>query len=112
MKKLQGSQSKLKKDVLEQSLCTGCGACVGLCPYHVIYADRMVQLFDCEMCWNKAFAPVAGPAWGFAPIMSFMPTGRFSFLTVICKTASVTPFVRARPPTMEKFGKVFLMPWI
>ncbi|MDD4860947.1 MAG: Coenzyme F420 hydrogenase/dehydrogenase, beta subunit C-terminal domain [Smithellaceae bacterium] len=56
MKKLQGSQSKLKKDVLEQSLCTGCGACVGLCPYHVIYADRMVQLFDCDLQDGKCYA--------------------------------------------------------
>lgn len=59
MKKKRSSQSKLKKDVLEQSLCTGCGACVGLCPYQVIYKDRTVQLFDCDLPDGKcrAFCP-------------------------------------------------------
>ncbi|PKN20028.1 MAG: hypothetical protein CVU71_06610 [Deltaproteobacteria bacterium HGW-Deltaproteobacteria-6] len=56
MKKKPGSQTKLKKDVLEQSLCTGCGACVGLCPYQVVYADRTVQLFDCDLQDGKCYA--------------------------------------------------------
>lgn len=59
MRKKQSSQSRLKKDVLEKSLCTGCGACVGLCPYQVIYKDRTVQLFDCDLPDGKcrAFCP-------------------------------------------------------
>lgn len=59
MGKKISSQAKLKKNVLEQSLCTGCGACVGLCPYQVIYADRTVQLFDCDLQDGKchAFCP-------------------------------------------------------
>jgi coenzyme F420 hydrogenase subunit beta len=59
MRKKRSSQSKLKKDVLEQSLCTGCGACVGLCPYQVVYKDRTVQLFDCDLPDGKchAFCP-------------------------------------------------------
>src|SRR5512145_191958 len=59
MRKKSSSQTKLKKSVLEQSLCTGCGACVGLCPYQVIYADRTVQLFDCDLEDGKchAFCP-------------------------------------------------------
>lgn len=56
MRKKHGSQIKLKKDVLEQSLCTGCGACVGLCPYQVVYADRTVQLFDCDLQDGKCYA--------------------------------------------------------
>lgn len=57
--KKPGSQATLKKSVLEQSLCTGCGACVGLCPYQVIHADRTVQLFDCDLPEGKcsAFCP-------------------------------------------------------
>jgi len=43
------SQQFLKKNVLEESLCTGCGACVGLCPYQVIYHDRTVQLHSCDL---------------------------------------------------------------
>jgi len=56
MRKKSGSQSKLKKDVLEQSLCTGCGACVGLCPYQVVHQDRTVQLFDCDLADGKCYA--------------------------------------------------------
>ncbi len=59
MGKKSGAQAKLKKNVLEQSLCTGCGACVGLCPYQVIYRDRTVQLFECDLQEGKchAFCP-------------------------------------------------------
>jgi coenzyme F420 hydrogenase subunit beta len=50
------SQQFLKKYVLEESLCTGCGACVGICPYQVIYHDRTVQLHSCDLedgrCYN------------------------------------------------------------
>ena len=56
MRKKLGSQTKLKKDVLERSLCTGCGACVSLCPYQVIYSDRTVQLFDCDLQDGKCYA--------------------------------------------------------
>lgn len=56
MGKKPGSQEKLKKTVLEQSLCTGCGACVGICPYQVIYKDRTVQLFDCDLPDGKCYA--------------------------------------------------------
>ena len=59
MRKKRSSQSRLKKDVLEKSLCTGCGACVGLCPYQAVYKDRTVQLFDCDLPDGKcrAFCP-------------------------------------------------------
>jgi coenzyme F420 hydrogenase subunit beta len=56
MRKKLGSQTKLKKDVLERSLCTGCGACVSLCPYQVIYSDRTIQLFDCDLQDGKCYA--------------------------------------------------------
>jgi len=56
MSKKHGSQTKLKKDVLEQSLCTGCGACVGLCPYQIVYSDRTVQVFDCDLQDGKCYA--------------------------------------------------------
>jgi coenzyme F420 hydrogenase subunit beta len=50
------SQPFLKKYVLEENLCTGCGACVGICPYQVIYHDRTVQLHSCDLedgcCYN------------------------------------------------------------
>jgi coenzyme F420 hydrogenase subunit beta len=56
MRKKPSSQRILKKNVLEQSLCTGCGACVGLCPYQVIYHDRTVQLHDCDLTDGQCYA--------------------------------------------------------
>jgi coenzyme F420 hydrogenase subunit beta len=50
------SQKSLKKGVLEEELCTGCGACVGLCPYQVIYHDRTVQLHYCDLEDGKCYA--------------------------------------------------------
>ncbi|MGP8153476.1 MAG: Coenzyme F420 hydrogenase/dehydrogenase, beta subunit C-terminal domain [Smithella sp.] len=51
-----GSQGFLKKYVLEGDLCTGCGACVSLCPYQVIYRDRTVQLHQCDLEDGKCYA--------------------------------------------------------
>jgi coenzyme F420 hydrogenase subunit beta len=51
-----GSQGFLKKYVLEEGLCTGCGACVSLCPYQVIYHDRTVQLHSCDLKDGKCYA--------------------------------------------------------
>jgi coenzyme F420 hydrogenase subunit beta len=50
------NQKFLKKYVLEDGLCTGCGACVGLCPYQVIYHDRTVQLHNCDLEDGKCYA--------------------------------------------------------
>lgn len=50
------SQKLLKKGVLEEEMCTGCGACVGLCPYQVIYHDRTVQLHYCDLEDGKCYA--------------------------------------------------------
>ena len=49
------SQKILKEEVLENDLCTGCGACVGLCPYQVIYHDRTVQLHPCDLENGKCY---------------------------------------------------------
>lgn len=56
MAKGLSSQKSLKKSVLEEGLCTGCGACVGLCPYQVIYHDRTVQLHYCDLPDGKCYA--------------------------------------------------------
>ena len=50
------SQKSLKKSVLKEELCTGCGACVSLCPYQVIYHDRTVQLHYCDLTEGKCYA--------------------------------------------------------
>ena len=43
----------MKREVLDAGLCTGCGACVGLCPYQVVYHDRTVQLHHCDLIDGK-----------------------------------------------------------
>jgi len=50
------SQEFLKKHVLDEGLCTGCGACVNLCPYQVIYHDRTVQLHKCDLDNGKCYS--------------------------------------------------------
>jgi coenzyme F420 hydrogenase subunit beta len=50
------SQEFLRKYVLDEGLCVGCGACVGLCPYQVIYHDRTVQLHNCDLEDGKCYA--------------------------------------------------------
>ena len=49
------SQKILKEEVLDGGLCTGCGACGGLCPYQVIYHDRTVQLHPCDLENGKCY---------------------------------------------------------
>jgi coenzyme F420 hydrogenase subunit beta len=51
----RNNQKFLKRYVLDEGLCTGCGACVGLCPYQVIYHDRTVQLHDCDLEDGKCY---------------------------------------------------------
>jgi coenzyme F420 hydrogenase subunit beta len=50
------NQRFLKRYVLDEGLCTGCGACAGLCPYQVIYHDRTVQLHQCDLEDGKCYA--------------------------------------------------------
>ena len=56
LKVKSGSQGFLKKYVLDGGLCTGCGACVNICPYQVIYQDRTVQLHPCDLDDGHCFA--------------------------------------------------------
>lgn len=42
------SQTGIKENVMQNSLCTGCGACVHLCPYFAQYKDHTVILNECD----------------------------------------------------------------
>ncbi len=56
MSKKLSSQKLLKNNVLDAKLCTGCGACVNICPYQTIYNDRTVQLHYCDLTNGKCYA--------------------------------------------------------
>jgi coenzyme F420 hydrogenase subunit beta len=52
-------QKELKAQVQDAGLCTGCGACVNLCPYQVFYHDRTIVLNACDIAAGRchAFCP-------------------------------------------------------
>jgi coenzyme F420 hydrogenase subunit beta len=52
----QGGQKDLEVNVLAARRCTGCGACVNLCPYLAIYRDRTVTLHPCDLSRGRCYA--------------------------------------------------------
>lgn len=52
----QGGQKELEAEVLGSGLCTGCGACVNLCPYQAIYRDRTVTLHSCDLDRGRCYS--------------------------------------------------------
>ena len=44
----ESAMEGLRTTVMEDGLCTGCGACVNLCPYFTNYRDRTVILHRCD----------------------------------------------------------------
>jgi coenzyme F420 hydrogenase subunit beta len=49
-------QKELKAQVQDAGLCTGCGACVNLCPYQVFYRDRTIVLNACDIESGRCYA--------------------------------------------------------
>ncbi|MFW6011732.1 MAG: Coenzyme F420 hydrogenase/dehydrogenase, beta subunit C-terminal domain [Desulfosalsimonas sp.] len=51
--------NELMTDVIEAGLCTGCGACVNLCPYFRNYRGKTAMLFPCDRTSGQchAFCP-------------------------------------------------------
>ncbi len=49
-------QKALQERVHRAQLCTGCGACVDLCPYQVFYNDQTIVLDACDLKEGRCYA--------------------------------------------------------
>lgn len=52
---IKGGQRGIKNKVLQQELCTGCSACVNLCPYLKNYKDSTILLHDCDQLSGRCY---------------------------------------------------------
>ncbi|MBA4422970.1 MAG: hypothetical protein C0390_07680 [Syntrophus sp. (in: bacteria)] len=50
-----GGQKELEEMVLKAGLCTGCGACVNICPYQASYRDKTVTLHSCDLTRGRCY---------------------------------------------------------
>ncbi|MCK9275597.1 MAG: Coenzyme F420 hydrogenase/dehydrogenase, beta subunit C-terminal domain [Syntrophales bacterium] len=55
-KVLNRGQQKVRSNVLDAGLCTGCGACINLCPYYQSYRGKTAVLFPCTIDEGRCFA--------------------------------------------------------
>lgn len=49
-------QAFLREMVLDRGLCTGCAACVGLCPYQGFHKDHTAIIHQCDREWGRCQA--------------------------------------------------------
>jgi len=49
-------QKELNQEVKDAHFCTGCGACVNLCPYQACYRDQVVMLHPCDLKEGGCYA--------------------------------------------------------
>ena len=58
MAEINGNQGQawIKNQVMDQGLCTGCAACVGLCPYQKFYRDQTAIMHQCDRTHGRCAA--------------------------------------------------------
>jgi len=49
-------QKELNQEVKDAHFCTGCGACINLCPYQASYRDQVVMLHPCDLKEGGCYA--------------------------------------------------------
>jgi coenzyme F420 hydrogenase subunit beta len=49
-------QKELNQAVRDAHFCTGCGACINLCPYQASYRDQVVMLHPCDLKEGGCYA--------------------------------------------------------
>ena len=49
-------QKELNQAVRDAHFCTGCGACINLCPYQTSYRDQVVMLHPCDLKEGGCYA--------------------------------------------------------
>jgi len=49
-------QKGLRQQVLDAGLCTNCGACLNLCPYHTAYQDNTILIDTCDREEGRCYA--------------------------------------------------------
>jgi coenzyme F420 hydrogenase subunit beta len=54
--KIHKGQIELNEKVKDTRLCTGCGACVNLCPYQRYYEDKVIAIFPCDIDAGRCYA--------------------------------------------------------
>jgi len=54
--KIHKGQKELNERVKDARLCTGCGACVNLCPYQRSYEDKVIAIFPCDIDAGRCYA--------------------------------------------------------
>ena len=94
-------QAWIRNQVMAQGLCTGCAACVGLCPYQKFYRDQTAVIHECDRTWGRcsAYCPRGQVDLGGLRAILFEPsdiTPELGAVKGLYMTRSTDPAIRNR----------------
>ncbi|EFK09064.1 coenzyme F420 hydrogenase/dehydrogenase, beta subunit C-terminal domain protein [delta proteobacterium NaphS2] len=94
-------QAWIRNQVMAQGLCTGCAACVGLCPYQKFYRDQTAVIHECDRTWGRcsAYCPRGQVDLGGLRTILFEPrdiTPELGAVKGLYMTRSTDPEIRDR----------------